>query len=270
MSVIDDPRAKANLLIIEIGNSHVSVATVLDGQVFSSERFGHDQQDAILAAAENGWNALPADRLRAIAAASVVPNVLDALKGAIGDRLGSPVLVVGDELHRPLSLAVEAPESVGIDRVCSAAAAYETLGHACVIASFGTAITIDCVNDEGVFMGGAILPGLDMQARALHTGTAKLPQVTIDSPNGVYGGSTEEAIRHGVIFGTVGGLREITERYASQLNAWPDLIACGGNAELISRHTEIIDRVVPDLCVRGIAVAYRKHFSPFDGQNDAQ
>ncbi len=266
MSAIEDPRAKATLLVVEVGNSHVSVATLVDGQVFSNERFGHHELKAIFDAAEAAWHALPPERTRAIAAASVVPKVMEAIKGPLAERLGSPVLEVGHEIHRPISLAVEIPESVGIDRVCSAAAAYETLGHACVIASFGTAITIDCVNDEGVFMGGAILPGLDLQAKSLHTGTAALPQVTIQSPKGVYGASTEEAIRHGIIFGVMGGLREITERYATELKAWPDLVACGGNSELLSQHTEIIDRVVPDLCIRGIAVAYRRHFSPFEGQ----
>lgn len=262
MSVLDDPRAGASLLIIEIGNSHVSVATSVAGQIYSHERFGHDETEAILQAAEAAWNALPPERLRAIAGVSVVPAVLERLRGPIEDLLQSPMLLVGEDLHRPLSLAVEVPESVGIDRVCAAAAAYDTLKHACVVASFGTAITIDCVNDEGAFMGGAILPGLDLQARSLNEHTAQLPRVTIESPEGTYGGSTAEAIRHGVVYGVVGGLREIAERYATELKSWPDLIACGGNAELVGRHTEIIDRIVPDLCIRGVAVAYRLHFSP--------
>lgn len=268
MSIPEDPRALASLVIIEIGNSHVSVATSVANQVYSERRFGHDETDAILDAAAEAWEALPPERSRAVAAASVVPSVLAGLKERLAERLETEVLVVGEDLHRPLSLAVEAPETVGIDRVCAAAAAYETFGHACVIASFGTAVTIDCVNDEGVFMGGAILPGIQMQADALHERTAKLPRVTVAAPSGVYGGSTEEAVRHGIVFGLVGGLREIAERYATELKAWPDLVACGGNAELINQHTDIIDRVVPDLCIRGIALAYRKHFSPIEAVDD--
>jgi len=264
MSALDDPRGLASLVILEIGNSHVTVATSVDGRIYSERRFEHCETAEILDAASEAWDALPSERSRAIAAASVVPIILDALREQIEARLGSPVLVVGEDLHRPLSLAVETPETVGIDRICAAAAAYETLGRACVIGSFGTAITIDCVNDQGVFLGGAILPGLQLQARSLHEHTAQLPQVTVDSPEGTYGGSTEEAIRHGVLYGAAGALREITERYATDLKAWPDLVVCGGNAELVSRHTEIIDRVVPDLCLRGIAVAYRKHFAPIE------
>lgn len=153
---------------------------------------------------------------------------------------------------------------MGIDRICSAAAAYDSVRRACVIASFGTAITIDFVNDEGAFMGGAILPGVEAQARALHESTAQLPAVKVTTPSGIYGASTEDAISTGVLFGIIGGLREIVERYATELGSWPELVGTGGNVEMIGPHAQIIDHIVPDLCVRGIALAYRKHFSPFE------
>jgi type III pantothenate kinase len=260
----NDLQTNASLLLLEIGNSHVTVATDIAGQLRSQHRFGHDQLDQVLDCAGQSWDALPDDRIKSIAAASVVPRILSSLRGRLGERFESPLLAVGQELHRPLSLAVEAPEKVGVDRVCAAAAAYEVLSRACVIASFGTAITIDCVNDEGVFMGGAILPGIGLQARILHEATAALPLVRIDDAAGVFGASTEHAIRNGVIYGAVGALREITERYATELHAWPQLVLTGGNASLVSRHCDFFDSVVPDLCLRGIALAYRRHFAAFD------
>lgn len=263
-----DPRAGASLLIFEIGNSHIAAATSVDGRIYTNERFGHDQLDAVVHCAAEAWQSLPEDRSKAISACSVVPAVLASVRRGVSDRLDQPVMVVSEDLHRPLSLAVEEPESVGVDRVCSAAAAYETFRHACVVASFGTAITLDCVNNEGAFMGGAILPGLDAQARILHERTAQLPDVPIRSPAGVFGTTTEEAIRTGVLIGIVGALREITERYATELRVWPDVVATGGNAELIARHTDIIDRLVPNLCLLGVALAYRKHFSPYE-EDDA-
>lgn len=262
--VAADPRVNASLLIFEIGNSHLSVAAAIDGAVRTSERFARDQLDDALAYAETAWTALPEDRRRALAAASVVPESLHSLRQRIGERFDDPLLVVGQDLHRPMSLAVESPDSVGIDRVCAAAAAYDVLKKACAVASFGTAITIDCVNPEGVFKGGAILPGLGLQARALAEGTAALPDVAIERTGHVYGTTTQEAIRNGVLYGVVGALREVVERYATELGQWPDLVATGGNAELVGQECDFIDRIVPDLCIRGIALAYRKHFSPLD------
>ncbi len=232
--------------------------------VCSNTRFENTEIPEAVSCVCQSWDALPPDKGRAIAAASVVPEILEDLRLRIAEQVDSSILAVGEELHRPMSLAVEEPGRVGIDRVCSAAAAYDKLRHACVSASFGTAITIDCVNDEGIFMGGAILPGLDMQARALSQGTAQLPHINVEQPREAYGASTEEAISIGLLVGVAGALREITERFATELGTWPDLVATGGNAELIQQRCEIIDRVVPDLCLRGIAIAYQKHFSPFE------
>lgn len=264
MRDLEDPRTQASLLIVEIGNSHIAVATYVKGEVRTSERFEPDRIQEVARYVPQAWAALPDDLLRAAAAGSVVPKVLDQVRRCVVEQLDTPLLVAGQDLHRPLSLAVEDPDSVGIDRICCAAAAYDQCRQACVIASFGTAVTVDCVNNQGVFLGGAILPGLSLQARVLHDGTATLPHVNIESTDAVYGTNTEQAICNGVIYGLVGSLREITERYATDLGAWPQLVITGGNAELIGRHCNFVDAVVPDLGLRGIALAYRKHFAPFD------
>jgi len=257
--------AHANLLLVEIGNSHISIATSVGDRIYSNERFEADAAAQAAAHAEKVWDALDAERLKAIAVASVVPAVLERVLEAFGDRFGVPPLVVGRELRLPIPVAVE--DTVGVDRVCAAAAAYEQIREACAVASFGTAITIDCVSADGVFMGGAILPGLDMQARALNAWTAALPRVTIESTGMVYGASTEQAIRNGVLYGVAGALREIVERYATDLTAWPRLVATGGNATLVAEQCDFIDNVVPDLCLRGVALAHRHHFAP--PENDA-
>ncbi|HPF38727.1 MAG TPA: type III pantothenate kinase [Phycisphaerae bacterium] len=263
MDALDDPRASASLLILEVGNSHVSVATSVADRVYTNFRFELSDADGVDRAAAEAWEALPKDRMRAAAAASVVPEVMDDLRQRISGIIGEDLRCVGAELHRPLSLAIEEPDLVGLDRVCAAAAAYETLGHACAVASFGTAITIDCVNDEGVFMGGSILPGLFLQARSLATGTAQLPEVTIEAPTSVFGTDTASAIRNGIVYGVVGGIREIVERYADALGQWPNLVATGGGADLIRSQCDFIDHVVPDLCIRGIALAHKRHYSTF-------
>lgn len=264
MDVLSDPRTQASLVIFEIGNSHVAVGSWAKGCIRTQERFPHDQLNRAVDYAAELWAALPEEMIRAAIAGSVVPSVLSNLRSSVSDKLSTPLLAVGEDVRRPMSLAVEEPQSVGIDRLCCAAAAYDQIRQACVTASFGTAIAIDCVNDEGVFLGGAILPGLNMQVRGLHEGTALLPQVSVQSTGVVYGANTEQAIRNGVIYGAVGALREIAERYAADLGRWPQLVVTGGDAELIREHCEFIDHIVPDLCVQGIALAYRRHFAPFD------
>jgi type III pantothenate kinase len=267
MPSVDTPcdlQTNAALLIFEIGNSHLSVASHVSGSFRTNERFDRRDVKKAVDHARGLWDAMPEDRLKAIVAASVVPQTLAELAAELARHIETPLMVVGRDLHRPLSLAVEQPERVGIDRVCAAAAAYDVLRRACCVASFGTAITVDCINEEGVFMGGAILPGLRLQARALHEGTAALPLIELQPAKDVYGATTEQAILHGVLYGVAGALREITERYATDLHAWPQLVATGGDAALVAAHCDFIDNVVPDLCLRGIALAYRRHFADFD------
>lgn len=259
-----DPRAHASLLILEVGNSHVSVATWIKGHIPTNRRFELDQTDEAAAHALEAWEALPQENIRAVAAASVVPAVLDKLRRRLADLADLRIEAVGQELRLPIATRVDNPQQVGVDRLCSAAAAYERIRQACVTASFGTAITIDCTDKDGVFLGGAIMPGLVLQARSLHQWTAQLPEVTVDEePVAVFGANTEQAIRQGILHGVAGAVREITERYATHLGAWPQLVATGGDAMMIRRHCDFIDNVVPNLCLQGIALAYRRHYAPW-------
>ncbi len=251
----------ASLLIVEIGNSHLAVATAVDREMRTVQRMMPGEFAEFESALEPAWESLPEDRPRGVAVASVVPALLPRALEALHRLSGAEPLVVGRQIRLPLPVALADPGSVGADRLCSAAAAFERIGRACAVASFGTATTIDCVNDAGVFLGGAILPGLAMQAGALHEGTAQLPRVRITKTTTVFGGDTEEAINVGIVWGAVGALRAIVERYATHLNGWPPLVVTGGFGPLIAELNEFVDALVPDLCLRGIALAYRRHFS---------
>ena len=126
-------------------------------------------------------------------------------------------------------MLTDAPEQTGVDRVVNIAAAYEQMGKACVVVDAGTAITVNVCNDSGDFLGGAIASGAGVQLAALHEKTAKLPSVPLDTPQGLIGKSTEQAILHGVFYGIRGMVKELVENYATELGTWPDIIATGGD-----------------------------------------
>ena len=269
----NNPAQPAAILACDVGNTRVALAGVIEDKASDIRRIGMSsacddgcchgdvqQFEAALAEAlRQLWEELPAPRK--IVAASVSPPNLAILERAAARAVpGEPVLLVGRDVPLPLAVDVEEPARVGADRVCSAAMAYEQLREACVVADFGTAITVDCVSPDGVFLGGAILPGLRLGAAALHAGTAALPRVEPCRPEWVFGKNTEQAIIGGLVHGARGALRELTEAYATELGQWPLLIVTGGDAELIVTHEEggIIHAVVPDLCLRGIALAYHK------------
>lgn len=213
---------------------------------------------------ERHWNDLPPGAPRAVVVSSVCPPVLDDLRTAAEARGITPFLVVGSDIDAPIDADLPEPEKVGTDRLCVAAAAFNGFKSVCVVADFGTALTVDLVADNGVFLGGTILPGMNLCARALHEHTALLPLVTFEEyDNETLGKDTRSAIRDGVYAMMIGALREITERYATQIGKWPPLVITGGDAESVGKYCEFVDRIVPDLCLDGLVLAYNQHVSQY-------
>ena len=103
-----------------------------------------------------------------------------------------------------------------------------------------------------------ILPGLDISCEILHLRTAKLPHVAPAVPKNVFAKNTYDAIVNGVLYAAVGALREVVERFATELHSWPKLVITGGRAPLVAQVADFVDAHVPDLCLMGVALAYRK------------
>src|SRR5439155_10782316 len=143
--------------------------------------------------------------------ASVNPQLESAVERAVMEAADRHVVWVGKDLELPIKVLTEKPEETGIDRVLNIAAAYEQMGKACVVVDAGTAITVDCCNDEGDFIGGAIAPGMRMPLDVLHGRSAKVPRVNFAVPDEPFGRSTQEAIRHGVYHGIRGMVKELVE-----------------------------------------------------------
>jgi len=246
-----------NVLACDVGNCAVHFAHVCGEEVTEMQVVPVGRLGGLGAALAELWDTIPEPRR--VVAASVNPSALKALEAAAGECIGQPVLVVGRDLPLPMPTDLPDPRAIGADRLCAAVAAYDRLGTACVVADFGTAITVDCVSAEGVFLGGAILPGLCMSADGLHDKTAQLPRVQMQAANWVFGKDTSQAIIGGILAAARGALRELAEAYATELGQWPTVIVTGGDAELVCERTgsgEIVQAIVPDLTIRGAALAY--------------
>ncbi len=244
------------LLAIDIGNTRIGLG-IWDGDgMHDCRRIAVNCPGDQRAALEEVWRAIDGSRRAVVIGTVNLPAAVQVQK-LVEEISGLTALRVRDDLPLPMLLDLDNAGEVGVDRICSAAAAYERIRGACAVASFGTAITVDCVSDDGRFLGGAILPGFQMSCDALHSGTAQLPRVTPGAPAGVFAKNTHDAIVNGVIFGALGALREIVERYATELREWPQLVITGGGAPLVAELADYVDAVVPDLCLMGIALAYR-------------
>lgn len=150
---------------------------------------------------------------------------------------GSIVLLSSADL--PLVVHVPLPDRVGIDRLLAAVAANRLRpdGRPAVIVDLGTAITVDLVSAMGAFEGGAILPGLSMSARALHQFTDLLPLVDMPGladPPAPLGTATVEAMKSGLFWGSVGGVRHLIELLSREVASPPQVFLTGGAAPTVA------------------------------------
>ncbi|MDP6543286.1 MAG: type III pantothenate kinase [Phycisphaerae bacterium] len=255
----DEARKIPNVLACDIGNSSVQIACIHGSDSSARASFDNDDLSGLGDGLAAVWGEMGGSGT--VAASSVNPEGLEALEAAAAKAIEQDVLVIGRDLPLPIETSVPHPAGIGADRLCAAAAAYDHLGVACVVADFGSAITIDCVDSEGLFQGGAILPGLRMGAKALASQTAQLPEVQVAEPDWIYGQDTAQAIIGGLVRGARGALRELIETYATEMGSWPVVILTGGDARVICpdvNESELAQAVVDDLVLRGVAIAYYK------------
>jgi type III pantothenate kinase len=191
------------------------------------------------------------------------------------------LLAAGD---LPLEVRLERPDMVGIDRLVDAVAVNRLRrpDRPAVIVDVGSAITVDLVSADGAFRGGAILPGLQMAARALHDYTDLLPLLDTSEliePPPALGTATIPAMQAGLFWGAVGAIRQLIEQLTSPFaprkatlvsspnptTAPADVFLTGGAGAAVAELLGPDARHVPNLTLSGIAVAARREteFIPF-------
>jgi type III pantothenate kinase len=208
--------------------------------------------------------------------ASVNQSAAESLKAAVEKDVQTAKQSSVDFVTRhdiPMAVLVDEPDRLGIDRLLSAYGAKLLSGcgpqqhpaRPLVVVDAGSAVTIDWVDARGQFCGGAILPGLRMQADSLAKGTDALPEIDWQSwtCRSVPATNTVDAIRLGLISGISSSIDRLTKNYAKgeqgdanettgHDSSSPQLILTGGDASLISPYVQYPHEVVPNLVCRGV------------------
>jgi type III pantothenate kinase len=188
-------------------------------------------------------------------------------------REGQRVLAKWVETHRPqddfrvlahtdlpLTVRVDFPERVGVDRLAAAVAAnaIRQPGRPAIVVDAGSAVTVDVVACDGAFEGGVILAGFRMQAEALFGNADLLPLAILaphDEPPPVLGKNTEAAIRSGLFWGAVGAVRELVERMSAELTEPPHVFVTGGDLKRLAPLVGGDAVFVPNMVLAGLAIA---------------
>lgn len=247
------------LLAIVVGNTNTRIATFESREPSRAEVAPNSGVDALVAKVLAFDESLPDDRECAVVLASDNPPITAKLVDALAPKLKHELHQVGVDLEIPIPRAIDAKTRPGQDRLLNALAAFDLTQQACAVIDVGTAVTVDFVDGQGVFQGGAIAPGATMMLRALHEQTAALPKIALARPQeSPFGKNTEQAMLNGVFYGLRGAVRLLVERYAEAYEAYPRVIATGSDAPLLFSDDPFIERIVPDLTLRGLEVSFRR------------
>lgn len=191
---------------------------------------------------------------------TIVSSVVPSINKAIRRQFPNALFV--DHRSIGIRIKVKKPAEVGADRLVDALAAGRLYGGPAIIVDFGTATTFDVINGRGDYLGGAIAPGLLLARDTLYARTAKLPRVSLKAPRSVIGKNTVEAIRSGLVLGYAALVEGMVKRLRSQFSVPSSrikVIATGGLAPLICKRTTVIDRIDPELTLKGLRLMGEKN-----------
>jgi type III pantothenate kinase len=255
-----------NAIAIDIGNTNIGIGLFLDDKDESIRSIPGGAAGELRDHLIEAWSKIPVlesstegKRNGVVVVSSVKPEWTDVIRRIVCDDLKENIRLIGEDIPLPISMWVDEPGKVGTDRIVAAAAAFDVVQDAVVVADFGTAVTIDLVDDHGVFQGGVICPGFEMSAKALNDHTALLPKIKVHHPDAPYGKNTAAAINCGLYYSIIGAMEEIVRRYAEQIGRWPQTIITGSAAAMLKDDLPFVDNYVPNLVVKGIVLAYVKY-----------
>lgn len=190
---------------------------------------------------------------------SVVPKLTDAYEEVASKTTGAAPMTVGPGLKTGLPIRYDDPREVGADRIVNAVAAIAAFGAPLVIVDFGTATTLDVVDAEGAYLGGAIAPGVETSAEALFSKAARLSKVDLEDPGTVIGRNTRQSVQAGLLLGEAAMVDGLVRRTWKELGTETKVIATGGLAERMAPLCETITDVDVDLTLKGLLLVYRRN-----------
>lgn len=254
------------LLALDVGNSQI-FGGVFEGEELkltfrrSSQTSASADELGVFLKGILRESGLEAEAVREIAMCSVVPDLVHALRNCCARYFQVEPFVLGPGSKTGLNIRYKNPAEVGADRIANAiAAVHRHPGRDLIVVDLGTANTFCAISRAKDYLGGVILPGLRISMDALAQRTAKLPAVEIVRPKELVGKTTVASIQSGLYYGCLAGLREITRQIKTECLKSQDalVIGTGGFSRLFAEEG-VFDEVVPDLVLRGLAMAFRSH-----------
>jgi type III pantothenate kinase len=249
------------LLAVDIGNSMVNLG-VFDGETLvanlrvstdarrSSDEYGLIIRDLL------ALNGVERSTITDVCMCSVVPPLTGIFEEVSETYFHIKPLSITAGVKTGLQISYDNPRDVGADRIVDAVAAISLYGKPVIIVDFGTATVFDAVSKDGIYLGGAIAPGINVAAEALFLNTSQLRRVELVAPKSAIGQNTSTALQAGLVLGYAGLVTGLVERFKSELGPEAKVIGTGGLATIISKEADVFDDINQDLTLIGLRMIY--------------
>ncbi len=252
------------LLVIDVGNTNIVLGCIDNDEIKFTARIATDRshtadQYAVQIKSIIELYKINSKSINGSIISSVVPPVLNALRGAVRLSVGIESLIVGPGVKTGLNILMDNPAQVGSDLIVNAVGAINEYKPPIVIFDMGTATTISAIDKNKNYIGGSILPGVKISLDALSNTAAQLPGINLDEPKRIIGKNTVECMRSGVILGNASMVDGMIDRFEQALGEKATIVATGGISKFIVAHCchdIIYDR---DLLLKGLNILYKKN-----------
>lgn len=252
------------ILAIDIGNSNIVIGGIDSKKTYFVERITTTLGKTNLEYAINLKSILEIyhigrDDIEGAIISSVVPPLSRTLITAVKKITGVTAMLVGSGMKTGLNIHMDNPKAIGSDMIVNSIAAIKEHKLPIIIIDMGTATSMSVIDQDGRYVGGAILPGLKVSLEGMSTNTAQLPRISLDTPKKVIGKNTVDCMRSGVIFGNAAMIDGMLSRMEEELGQKASIVATGGIAKVILPHCSHQICYDGTLLMKGLLALYEKN-----------
>ncbi len=254
------------LLTFDIGNTNIVVGAYKGENLIANWRI---QTNSRRSADETGTivyqflqnQGIQKSEISDIVISSVVPQIMYTMIHMAQKYFEIEPMIIGPGTKTGIHVKYENPKQVGADRIVNAVAGIKKYGSPLIIVDFGTATTFCAISSKSEYLGGSILPGIQISAEALYDKAAKLTRVELAKMEKVICTNTSQSMQSGIYFGYIGSVDKIVTKMKDELVKYGEkeeikVVATGGLATLISEGSNMIDVVDRNLTLDGLNILY--------------
>lgn len=252
------------ILTVDVGNTNVVLGCVENGEVISRSRLATKPSDlpndyALKMRQSFEFDGVDYTKFEGAILSSVVPQVNRAIRAAVRKLTGLECVMVGAGIKTGVNVKIDDPGTLAGDLITGAVGALSIYEPPLIIIDMGTATTMVVADKDGAYIGGAIIPGVNLSYDALSQGTSLLPSISIEAPKKCIATNTVDSMKSGAVFGTAAMLDGMIDRMEEELGQSATIVATGGLSGSVIKYCRHEIMHEPDLLLKGLAILYQKN-----------